>query len=249
MRDYSRYHFRRKEVLQYFTEAILLTVLISYLFYSSIWAVWSFFLIFPLLLRVKGHQLLIRQRQRLTIEFQETISGAAAALNAGYSIENAWKEAQKEVLQLYGEEALMYQELQYMNAHIAMNISFEELLEDFANRCQIEDVTSFCQVFLFAKRGGGDFNKIIKTTVERIGEKIKLQQELQTDLAARKLESRIMNLVPMGILIYLNLTSPGYFQVLYHNPGGVCIMSLCLGVYLVAYEMSEKMLNIELWEA
>jgi tight adherence protein B len=61
------------------------------------------------------------------------------------------------------------------------------------------------------------------------------------DLAARRLESQIMNVVPLAILLYLQLTSPGYFDILYGNLAGICIMSACLLVYLFAYALSERM--------
>ena len=52
-----------------------------------------------------------------------------------------------------------------------------------------------------------------------------------------------MNLMPMGILLYLKVTSPGYFDVLYGNVAGVCVMSVCLAVYLAAYALSERMME------
>ena len=145
--------------------------------------------------------------------------------------------------QLYGEQALMVQELQHILAHLSMNVPLEDLLYDFARRSDMEDVSSFCQVFFFAKRSGGDFIGIIRTTTERIGQKIELQDQLAADLASRRLESRIMNVVPFVILLYLNVTSPGYFDILYGNISGICIMSVCLIVYLAAYAMSEQMLR------
>ena len=130
-----------------------------------------------------------------------------------------------------------------MLAHLEMNVSLEELLSDFALRSGLEDVGSFCQVFLFAKRSGGDFIGIIHATANRISRKVDLQREIITDLAARRLESRVMNMVPMFMLLYLNLTSPGYFDLLYGNLSGVIIMSLCLLFYLLAYVWSERMLQ------
>ena len=137
----------------------------------------------------------------------------------------------------------MVQELRQILAHTSMNVPLEELLYDFAQRSDMEDVSNFCQVFFFAKRSGGDFIGIIRATAERIGQKIELQHQLAADLASRRLESQIMNIVPLVILLYMNLTSPGYFDALYGNVTGVCIMSVCLIIYLAAYALSERMLQ------
>lgn len=51
----------------------------------------------------------------------------------------------------------------------------------------------------------------------------------------------------MGILLYVGNSYPGYFDPLYHNLEGIAIMSVCLGLYLAAVFMGEKIMrNIEL---
>ena len=243
MRDYHGYHYTLKEHAYYFLEAMLVILLVSYLFYHSLYAAVLIVPFYPVFLKIKAVRLLQRQKQELCQQFKEAISSVAAALNAGYSVENAWREAKAEMTQMYGESALIVQELRHIQVHLSMNVPLEELLYDFARRSDIEDVSCFCQVFFFAKRSGGDFIGIIRTTAERIGQKIELQDRLEADLASRRLESRIMNVVPLIILLYLNLTSPGYFDVLYGNPAGICIMSVCLIVYLTGYALSEQMLQ------
>lgn len=243
MRDYHVYHYSLREHVRYFSEAALIILLISYLFYHSLLAVFLIIPFYPVFLKIREQQLLRQQKQELCQQFKETIFSVAAALNAGYSVENAWREAKTELVQTYGEHALMVQELQHILAHLLMNVPLEELLHDFARRSDLEDVSNFCQVFFFAKRSGGDFIGIIRATAERIGQKIELQRQLEADLAARRLESRIMNVVPLVILLYLNLTSPGYFDLLYGNVSGICIMSVCLIIYLFAYALSERMMQ------
>lgn len=243
MRDYHRYRYSLHEHLRYFLEALFLILLVSYLFYHSLIAILLMIPFYPVFLKIKAKRLLQQQKQELGQQFKETIAAVAAALNAGYSVENAWREAKTEMEQMYGAHALMVQELGHIQIHLSMNVALEELLNDFARRSDMEDVSSFCQVFFFAKRSGGDFIGIIRATADRIGQKIELQRQLMADLAARRLESQIMNIVPLVILLYLNLTSPGYFDVLYGNLTGICIMSVCLMLYLAAYALSEHMLQ------
>ena len=243
MRDYRRYYFSKKEYVLFAIQALGIVSLVSYLFYHSLLAMVLVIPFYPVFLRMKAQVLLQKQKSILQEQFKEAICALATALGAGYSIENAWKEARKEVEKLFGEHALIVQELNHMLAHLEMNVSLEELLSDFALRSGLEDVGSFCQVFLFAKRSGGDFIGIIHATANRISRKVDLQREIITDLAARRLESRVMNMVPMFMLLYLNLTSPGYFDLLYGNLSGVIIMSLCLLFYLLAYVWSERMLQ------
>ena len=156
MRDYHRYRYSLREHMRYFSEALFLILLVSYLFYHSLIAILLIIPFYPVFLRIKAKRLLQQQKQELSQQFKEAIASVAAALNAGYSVENAWREAKTEMEQMYGEHALIVQELCHIQVHLSMNVPLEELLNDFARRSDIEDVSSFCQVFFFAKRSGND---------------------------------------------------------------------------------------------
>ena len=62
------------------------------------------------------------------------------------------------------------------------------------------------------------------------------------DIAA---EQMIMSLMPAGIILYLQLASPGFLDILYGNPFGICAMTVCLTVYGAAYWMGKRIVEIE----
>ena len=64
-------------------------------------------------------------------------------------------------------------------------------------------------------------------------------------LAAKKSEQMIMSLMPAGIIMYLQLTSPGFLSVLYGNPFGIAAMSICLVIYAAAYWLGRRIVDIE----
>ena len=78
-----------------------------------------------------------------------------------------------------------------------------------------------------------------------IEQKTETDKEIQLMISAKKLEQKIMNMVPFLIIFYVSSTSKGFFDVLYHNLVGVVIMTVCLGFYAAAYLMSKRMVEIE----
>lgn len=244
--DYRSYHCNGVDNLKWFGESVLVTAAISWLFYGS-W--YGMVLIFPVgvYLRKRYIDMCRKKRQQeLLYQFKDGIQAVSAALLAGYSVENAFKEAEKELCKLYGTEALMTGEWHQINQKVAMNEPIEKRLIEFASRSGCEDVESFAEVFAFAKRSGGNFVKIIRTTISRMLGKIEVEREIDTVLAGKKLEGRIMNVMPLFILAYLNLTSKDYLQVLYKNPVGVVVMTIALGVYGMSLKLSEKILDIQI---
>lgn len=179
------------------------------------------------------------------MQFKDAMQSVTMALQAGYSMENAWKESERELAGLHGEEALFVQELRRINAAVGVNQPIERLLYEFAQRSDCEDIQNFSEVFLFAKRSGGDFCKIMQTTVRNISEKTEVESEIQTILSAKKMEQRIMNVIPVGLLLYLNVTAPDFLVGLYGNLAGRAIMTAALLVYVAAVRISEKIMQIK----
>ena len=116
---------------------------------------------------------------------------------------------------------------------------------DFAKRSGIRDIESFCQVLVYAKRSGGNVAAIIQSTVKKIREKCEVEQEIRTALAQKKLEQKIMNIIPLFLLAYIGISSPDFIEPLYRDITGRVIMSVCLLVYGAAFLISEYMMKIE----
>lgn len=231
--------------MRYGSEGALILWGLGYLFYHSMLLSFLFAALLPFYLKFKEKALVKKQKQTLLMQFKEGIVSLAAALKAGYSIENALREAEKDVRLLLGDEAFITKEFQYMAGRMELNFSFEELLDDFADRSGIEDIKSFSAIFLTAKRRGGDFIGIVEHTVKNIGEKIEIKQEIETILSAKQLEQKIMSLIPLGMIVYMQLSFPHFSKLLYKNPGGIIVMTVCLMLYLFAFFMGKRIVGIE----
>ncbi len=71
-----------------------------------------------------------------------------------------------------------------------MNEPIETVLFDFAQRAHLEDLTNFVDVFVISKRSGGNLVEIMRNTSTLIGDKLQIEQEIETLLAKRKLEQK-----------------------------------------------------------
>lgn len=169
----------------------------------------------------------------------------AAALHTGYSVENAVKETQKEMLLMYQEEEMICKELSFMVRQVYIKVPAEQIFEDLAKRVRVDDVRSFVNVFAAARRSGGDMTAIIRSTASQIGERIDVKREIDTLLAAKRYEFKVMAVIPYAIIAYMMLSFPEFTECLYENAIGMGVMSICLGVYLTAYAFGVRLVKIE----
>lgn len=120
------------------------------------------------------------------------------------------------------------------------------MIMNFASRSHIDDIKSFAQVFMIAKKRGGDMLAVLKSSIGTIQEKLEVRQEIDTILSGKKLEHSIMSVVPAAILFYVNLTSPEFTEVLYSCIAGRIVMTICLIVYIISIIVGRKIVDIEI---
>lgn len=182
---------------------------------------------------------------KMNLEFKEGLQGIASALSAGYSIENAIQESRKDLEVLYGKDSILVKEFQMISTQLELNQPVEKTFDEFARRSGVEDIRNFAEVFRTARRSGGDLVAITRMTSERIGEKIEVKREINTILAGKKMEGQVMNLVPLGMILYFWLCSPGFLDCLYSGIKGRITMTLFLLIYLLAYGLNRRICDIK----
>lgn len=244
-KNYWQRDIHKYEYFLAFLQGSLLLILVSYLFYGT----WVCAILFsPYLIRyIKSweKQLVQKKQHCFRLQFKDAIQSLSASLNVGYSVENGLKEAAKELKQIYSRRDMIMQELTYMIGQLQMNVTAETAFREFAARTGDEDVLTFVTVFNMAKRSGGDTMEIIRNAVRQMGEKIDVEREIVTLLSAKKFEFKIMTAIPLVMILYLRFSFPQFFEVLYGNFVGVVVMSICLLIYLAAYEIGRRMVEIE----
>lgn len=242
--NYDRYYLTVKEWVVSITAGLGCCGAVAYAFYRSTRV---FLLLSPLGLLYPIYyrrQLCKKRKERLKSEFKEGVLILAASLSAGYSIENALAASVTELNMLYGSQGMLAAEFADMARQIGLNRTAEQAFENFAERSGIEEIRSFVQVLTVAKRSGGELVAIMSRTADSIRDKIQVHEEIRTMTASRRLEQRIMNLLPFFIIIYIDMTSPGFFDLMYTTATGRLLMTGCLTIYIAAIWLSGRILDI-----
>ena len=225
-------------------QGVGIAVLFGRLFYDS-WIAVIFLLplVIPWFIYKKKMEKMRRVRI-LGIQFRDAIASALTSLKAGYSIENAFREAGRDMELLYGKKSPICQELRRIYKGLGNNIPLEKLIGRLGKESGNADIEEFAEVFAVAKRSGGNMTDIIGRTIAVISRKMDVEKEIDVLISSKRLEAGIMNNVPFFIIFYISITSNGFFDPLYHNVVGVILMTICMLVYFAAYLLSQKIVNI-----
>lgn len=161
-------------------------------------------------------------------------------------MENAISGAIPGLCSIYGKDAEIVREFSYMSNELRMQIPVEKVWRNMADRCRVEEIQNFAAVVQTAKRSGGNLIQVIDHTTELISDELEVQQEIDTMLAGRKMEWKIMTLIPCCIILYMKLSFSEFMSGMYGNLFGMMIMSIALGICIGAYFLGERITGIEM---
>ena len=243
--DYGTYQFQRRELIENLLIFAALDGVISFLFYRSVVAFIVFLPIVIPFLKTRRQDLCERRSRKILAEFTTGMQMVNASLQAGYAIENSFREAISELRKIYPEDSFIITEFRYLITQTGLNVPIEALLLDLGHRTHVEDIRNFAEVFQTAKRTGGDMIGIIRNAVTSIQVKKETREEIETNLSGKASEQRIMSCAPIFMIAYTSITSPGLLDVCYHNTLGIAIMTGSLLIYAAAFLWGRKIMHIE----
>lgn len=224
---------------------IIVFLFLIYLFYHSFWATVVLSPGLLLYYRSWKRECLKKKEQEFRIQFGEALKVLLTALNIGYSMENAIRTIPKEMKTLLGKDAVIIREFSYMIRQLDMNVTAEKAFQDFSARAKSEELQNFVTVFSILKRSGGDMIRVLKTTIENICTSMEMKREIETMIAAKKMEFKVMTIIPLGIIVYMKVSFPEFMSVLYGSTTGTMVMTGCLALYAGAWYLGKRMLEIE----
>lgn len=242
--NYERYYFTGTELIRIIIEYLLIDVTVAYLFFDSVMAFFVGLIWILPYERYRRRAFQKKRKQLLMEQFLELITAVSAKVNGGISAENAFRDSLSDMERMYGRDAMIVRELKLMMIRQAHSETLEKCLTDLGIRSGIPDIYEFAQIFTIARQNSGRMRTVIGDTVRTMQEKSDTEAEIEVLVSGKKLEQKIMCVIPLVIIAYLRLETAEFLSVLYHNPFGMLIMSICLAVYAGAYILGERIVDI-----
>lgn len=247
IRDYSKYELNEREKLLFYCAGYAAIAAVMFLFYHSLLvSAAGGFLVFKLRPFYEDYRASVRMN-RLIRQFKDLLYSLSASVSSGRHMGEALIEANENLSVLYREDEPIMKELHHMKkSMLENNESDSVLLADFAERSKCEDINNFVQVYITCRAMGGDLSKIITRTSDILTDKMNIEREIKAITAQKKLEGRLIALMPASMLLGLNLLSPSYIAPLYAGLPGRLIMTFCLALTAWGIYLMEKISSVEI---
>ncbi len=261
--NYKIHYMKKTERAFYFIIAFIVGVAIGYLFYGGIGVdeygdpttvTYVLNVLIPttvgliagkMFIPIRTKQIIEKRRKELSSQFRDLLSGLTTALGTGANVIDSFISVRQDLKVQYDDDAYILKELDVIIAGVENNNSIEDLLYDFGVRSGIEDIKDFSNVFKITYRKGGNFKEIIKNTNEILGDKLEINEEIDTTVSGSKMEEKMMIAMPIFLVGIIKSLSPD-FAANFVTPAGIAATTAGVIMFIVAYFVARKVLDIKI---
>lgn len=221
-------------------------IICGLLFYDALWGVVFTIPYLVCIYRKLKRDFVESRKRQLKEEFKNVISGVSGSLQAGYSIENAFLYVLLEIKPDEAVDNLLKEDLKLLVNGMKCGKSLEQGLKELGDKSDIEEIKELAYLVKTAGIYGGNLIRLIGQCARSMTEKSTTELEINTMIASKRLEGKIMSVIPFFIMLYLRLTGVSYIDVLYKTIWGHVFMTVCLvGIVFTSISIDKIINNLK----
>lgn len=190
--------------------------------------------------RIYVRYLIKRRKREFTLEFCDYLDAISSSLSCGKNSYEALLIANEDMHNLYSLNSPICVESGRVSNGLKSGRSIDELLTSMAERTASEDVRIFADVFSICNTAGGNLKQTVCDTKQTITEKIAIENEIATSLAAPKNELNIMAVMPIAITAALSILDNSS-----NETSMIVINTIAVFIFIGSYILGLKFVNIE----
>ena len=237
---------KHEHVLAYIVCSIIITV-IAYLFYHLVPISVVIGLAAGIFLEKMYAESTIKKRQKiLRLQFLDFLESMSVATRAGNVEVKAVDSALKDLELSYNQKADIVIEVKnIIKSYEKGGVELSVLFQDLADRSNLEDIRSFATIYSVIEGKSNRFCDILTQTQQIIGDKIEIEQEIQTTITSAKSETYMMLVMPIVIVVAMSAMGGGLMDALFNTMLGHIVATVALIIFGVSYYIAVKASNIK----
>ncbi|MBO1927680.1 type II secretion system F family protein [Thiomicrorhabdus sp. 6S2-11] len=179
------------------------------------------------------------QRQaQLRKEFPEMLDSLVRSMQAGYGIDGALRVVAEDM------SGPLAEEIEEMNKQLKLGISLRDILREFQARVSLIEAQYFVITLILQRESGGQLSPVLKQLGLLMRRRENFQAKLQTLTAESRFTAWFISGLPILYVLYKFIFDIGSMDFLLHDPTGVKILAISLGLIFTGALILRSMLRI-----
>lgn len=178
--------------------------------------------------------------RKFSNQFPEALDTLTRALKAGYPLASAI-----ELLGMEQPEPLA-SEMRRTRDEWKLGTSWDQALDNMANRIPIPEVRLFAAAVKMQNRIGGRLNDVLARVGEGMRDAAVLESEVRAISVHSRMTGMILTFLPLGILLMMLVVNPEYVMVLTTSPTGRTLIYCAIIANIAAHFLIRRLSRIRM---
>lgn len=173
-------------------------------------------------------------------ELPDVLSIISSSLQSGLSFTQALTSVARES---NGEVALQFRRVL---SEVQVGRNLIDSLQDVADRMDSQDFRWTISALTIQREIGGNLSEILSTTANAIRGRAEIRNEVKALSAEGRMSAYVLVSIPILMLLYLRLTRPEAFSLMFSTAPGLIMMAIVLVLMLIGWVWVQKVVKIKL---
>jgi|LSQX01.1.fsa_nt_gb tight adherence protein B len=181
-----------------------------------------------------------RRLERFDRQLPDMLLSLSGALQAGTGVQNALKLLVEEAPSPLGQEIGLMQREQ------RLGLSFEQALDNLAQRMPSEATGLVVSVLKIATQNGGNLSEALDRISLTLRSRIQVQGRIKALTSQGKMQAWVMSSLPVGLMLVLNVIDPQSMRFLWETPIGWVVLAVIVVLEVAGAWMIRKIVSIDI---
>ena len=181
-----------------------------------------------------------RRVHKLNEQLEQMVSMVSNSLKAGFGLLQSLEQAAQQLSPPLSSELLR------VIHETNVGATLEDALTALGERVESYDLDLIVTAILIQRTVGGNLAEILDNVGYTIRERVRIQGEVNTLTAQKKLSGAVIGLLPVAVVLLFFATSPDYMSVLFTHTAGRILLVTAVVLDLVGLLMIRRILTIEI---
>jgi len=180
-----------------------------------------------------------RRVRKINEQLEQMISMVSNSLKAGFGLLQSLEQAAQQLSPPLSSEMLR------VIHETNVGATLEDSLAALAERVESYDLDMIVTAILIQRTVGGNLAEILDNVGHTIRERTRIQGEINTLTAQKKLSGVIIGLLPVAVVVLFFAASPDYMSVLFTHTVGRILLGIGVLLDLAGLLMIRRIVTVE----
>lgn len=190
-------------------------------FGSLIVALFLFCTVLVILPKILSARSIKKREKIINAQLRDALNDIKSSLKSGLSLKSALDKVPENLARIHAtqKKKIIIKEFINIKNDLNMGVTVEDALIGFRDRLNSEEAEDFVNSIIILKQKGGNLVEVLENTIKMISDKMKMKSEINTLITGKKVESKIITVLPVLAIVFQALTMREHVRPLFEGVG------------------------------